>query len=262
MSPNPARPKPARHHGAHPAAGSAVGPTVGSALGAALVLGLLFLPAVSEPALAASVEVRLELPQKSKLDLEDRETVVIAPFLVVSREGEQQSRGGRNIDVQSEFERYLEKVIRRETELKVIESGPIDYPTYDVEALGRETDFWSVIGERTQADLIVAGSLDFDIQDRTGYRTEPYVSPYNGRTYYRQVLVEQTGFEYDILMQVYDGRNGELMYSDNFKDFQSYEGEEADPLRGMFENLYALEDRILGLFTEKTVEASRILFTQ
>ncbi len=262
MSPHPARSIPEHQRRTPSAVEPALAPVVASALGAALALGLLVLPGVSQPVHAASVEVRLELPQKSKLDLKDRETIVIAPFLVVSREGEQQSRGGRNIDVQSEFERYLEKVMRRETELKVIESGPIDYPTYDVEALGRETDFWSVIGERTQADLIVAGSLDFDIQDRTGYRTEPYVSPYNGRTYYRQVLVEQTGFEYDILMQVYDGRNGELMYSDNFKDFQSYEGEEADPLRGMFENLYALEDRILGLFTEKTIEASRILFTK
>lgn len=222
--------------------------------GALLVLAAL-------PMNAASVEVRLKLPQKSRLDLKGRDTVLIAPFLVVSREGEQRSRG-RTIDVQKEFERYLNKVMRRETELKVLESGPLDFPTYDVDQLAREKDFWRALGERTQADLILAGSLDFDVQDRTGYRTEPYVSPFNGRTYYRQVLVEQTGFEYDILMQVYDGRSGELMYSDNFKDFQSYEGEGADPLLGMFENLYSLEDRMLGLFTQKQVEASRILFTQ
>ena len=124
------------------------------------------------------------------------------------------------------------------------------------------SDFWRALGERTQADLLLAGGLDFDIQDRTGYRTEEYISPFNGRTYYRQVLVEQTGFEYDILMQVYDGKTGELIYTDNFKDFQSLEGEDADPLRGMFENLLSLEDRIVGVFTQKEVEATRILFTQ
>ena len=216
---------------------------------------------VAAPLLAGTVEVRLKLPQKARLDLAGRKSITISPFLVVSREGESSTRGGRSIDVQREFERYLTKVMRRETELKVIEPGPIDYPTYDVDQLAREQDFWRAVGERTQADLIVAGSLDFDIQDRTGYRTEPYVSPFNGQTYYRQVLVEQTGFEYDILMQVYDGWTGELLHSDNFKDFQSYEGEEADPLQGMFENLYSLEDRILGLFTQKEVEASRTLFT-
>jgi len=206
------------------------------------------------------VDVRLKLPQRARLNLDGKETVSIAPFLVVSREGERSVRG-RNIDVQKEIERYLSKVMRRESELKLIELGPVDFPTYDVDQLAREVDFWRVLGERTQADLIVAGSLDFDIQDRTGYRTEPYVSPFNGQTYYRQVLVEQTGFEYDILMQVYDGESGELVFSDNFKDFQSYEGDEADPLQGMFENLYSLEDRILGLFTQKEVEASRTLFT-
>jgi hypothetical protein len=30
----------------------------------------------------------------------------------------------------------------------------------------------------------------------------------------------------------------------------------------MFENLLSLEDRILNVFTQKEVEASRILFTQ
>ena len=212
------------------------------------------------PFAAGSVDVRLTLPQRARLDLTGKNSIAITPFLVVSREGD--TGGGRNIDIQKEFDRYITKVMRRETKLKVIEPGPVEYPTYDIDQLGREQDFWRVIGERLQADLIVCGSLDFDIQDRTGYRTESYVSPFDGRTYYRQVLVEQTGFEYDILMQVYDGESGELLFSDNFKDFQSYEGEEADPLQGMFENLYSLEDRILGLFVQKEVEASRTLFTQ
>jgi len=215
------------------------------------------------PATAATVEVKLKLPQRARLDLHDRETIAVAPFVVVTQEGESESRlQGRNIDVQKEFERYLTKVLRRETELEVIEPGPVDYPTYDFEQLAKQQDFWRALGERTQADLILTGGLDFDIQDRTGYRTEEYVSPFNGRTYYRQVLVEQTGFEYDILMHVYDGKTGELIYQDNFKDFQNFEGESADPLLGMFENLFSLEDRILGVFTQKEVEASRMLFTQ
>lgn len=226
---------------------------------AALLLCCTFALMAPELLLARTIEVRIQLPQRARLDLKGKETVTIAPFLVVSREGEGRARGP-NIDIQEEFERYLGKVMRRETPLKVVESGALDYPTYDIDQLAREQDFWRAVGERTQADLVVAGSLDFDIQDRTGYRTESYVSPFDGRTYYRQVLVEQTGFEYDILMQVYDGETGELLYTDNFKDFQSYEGDEADPLRGMFENLRALEDRILGLFTQKQVEASRLLF--
>jgi len=225
-----------------------------------LVLATL-LTLVSLPAFAGSVEVKLTLPQRAKLDLQGRKVLAVSPFLVVSQEGAEKIKG-RDIDVQKEFNRYLLKVLRRETDLKILESGPVDYPTYDLEQLSKQVDFWRALGERTQADLILTGGLDFDIQDRTGYRTEEYVSPYNGRTYLRQVLVEQTGFQYDILMQVYDAKTGALLYQDNFKDFQSFEGENTDPLAGMFENLLSLEDRIVNVFTQKEVEASRILFTQ
>ena len=227
-----------------------------AAAGMTLMFGGLTLPSLA----AGPVEVRLKLPVRAKINLQGRNTLLPAPFVVVSQEGEGRVRGS-DLDIQKEFERYIEKVLRRETDLKIVESGPLDYPTYDLEMLAKDTAFWKVVGERTQADLILAGSLDFDIQDRSGYRTEEYVSPFDGRTYYRQVLVEQTGFEYDIVVMVFDGKTGELEYTDNFKDFKSFEGEQADPLRGMFENLYALEDRMLGVFVQKEVEASRLLFT-
>jgi hypothetical protein len=210
---------------------------------------------------AGEVEVRLRLPVRARIDLMDRKTVTLAPFLVISQEGEE-SIERRGVDVEHEFNRYLRRLIRRNTKLKILDSGPVDYPTYDLEDLAEDSDFWRFVGERTQADLIVSGSLDFDVQDRSGYRTEEYISPFDGRTYYRQVLVEHTGYEYDIVMQVFDGKTGEQLYADNFKDFRQFEAERADPLAGMFENLYALEDRIAGIFTQKWVEASRVLFTQ
>lgn len=212
------------------------------------------------PLLAGTVEVKLTLPVRARIELDKHRTIAPVPFIMVSNEGEGQIPG-HDIDVKAEFERYMTKLLRRETDLKVLETGPVQFPTYDLEMLARDKDFWRLLGEKTQADLLLAGSLDFDIQDRSGYRTEDYVSPYDGRTYRRQVLVEETGFEYDIVMQVFDGRTGELLYSDNFKDFKEYEGESADPLVGMFQNLYSLEDRIVGIFSQKEVEASRVLFT-
>ena len=225
-----------------------------------MLLTLLLGMAV-DAALAGPVEVRLKLPMRARIDLTNRHTILPAPFMVISQEGEGRIRG-TDIDVRAEFERYIQKVLRRETDLDVIEPPPVDYPTFDLEMLSREGDFWAALGERTSSDLILVGSLDFDIQDRSGYRTEEYISPFNGQTYYRQVLVEQTGFEYDIVVYVFDGSEGELLYKDNFKDFKAFDSEKADPLRGMFENLYALEDRMVGIFAQKEVEASRILFTQ
>ena len=206
------------------------------------------------------VQVNLTLPVRARINLDGIRTIAPVPFIMVSGEGEGRIPG-RDIDVQGEFEKYLFKLLRRETDLKVIESGPVDLPTYDLELLGRDRDFWRALGERLQVDLILAGSLDFDIQDRSGYRSEEYVSPFDGRTYRRQVLVEETGFEYDIALQIYDARTGEVLHTDNFKDFKQYEGESADPLVGMFQNLYSLEDRIVGIFAQKNVQASRILFS-
>lgn len=226
---------------------------------AALALGAALAPPLS----AAAIDVKLKLPQRARLNLQGRKSIAVTPFIVVSQEGQEKEKVlGRDVDVQKEFGRYLNKVLKRETDLKVVDSGPVEFPVYDSDQLVKQKDFWRALGERTQADLILSGSLDFDIQDKTGYRTEEYTSPFNGQPYYRQVLVEQTGFQYDILMQVYDGKTGDLLYTDNFKDFQSQEGQKADPLKGMFENLLSLEDRILGVFTQKEVEATRTLFTQ
>jgi hypothetical protein len=222
---------------------------------------LLLLGLAALPVFGAAVEVKLKLPQRARLNLQGRKSLAVTPFVVVSKEGETKIQG-KNIDVQKEFGRYLMKVLRRDTELKLIDGGPVDFPTYDLEQLPRQVDFWRAVGERTNADLILTGGIDFDVQDRTGYKTEEYSSPFNGQNYYRQVLVEQTGFQYDILLQVYDGKTGQLLYQDNFKDFQNFQGQHADPLTGMFENLRSLEDRILNVFTQKEVEASRILFTQ
>ncbi len=227
-----------------------------------ILVALLFSAAipVATTVFADGVQVNLTLPVRARIDLEGIRTIAPVPFIMVANEGEGRIPG-RDIDVQGEFEKYLFKLLRRETDLKVVESGPIDLPTYDLDLLSRDRDFWRALGERLDVDLILAGSLDFDIQDRSGYRSEEYVSPFDGRTYRRQVLVEETGFEYDIAMQIFDARTGEMLHTDNFKDFKQYEGESADPLVGMFQNLYSLEDRIVGIFAQKNVQASRILFS-
>jgi hypothetical protein len=224
-----------------------------------ILLALVLATLAAGPA-PADVEVLLKLPQRAKLDLRGKETATVLPFLVVAEEGETPGPE-REIDVEAEFTRYLAKILRRETDLRVAEPGPVAYPTYDLERLLEDRDFWRDLGERIQADLLVFGNLDFDIQDRSGYQTEEFVSPIDGRTYYRQVLVEQTGFEYDILMFVIDGATGRVVYRDNFKDFRSFPTGDVDPVAGMFENLYSLEDRILSVFTQKEIEARRVLFT-
>jgi len=223
-------------------------------------LVLLTSALLAPAAFAADAEIEFEVPVRSLIDLRGYETVAIAPFLVPMEEGEAPIER-RGVNVQEEFDRYMRRLLRRRAQLKIVPPRGVDYPSFNIDDLANNADFWRAVGERSQADLLLSGSLDFDIQDRSGYRTEEYTSPYDGRTYYRQVLVERSGFEYDIVMIVLDGKTGELLHSDNFKDFKEFEGASADPLAGMFQNLYALEDRIAGVFTQKRVRTSRVLFT-
>jgi len=206
-------------------------------------------------------EVEITLPVRPKLLLSGHERIYLGPFVQENREGGDRPQK-LSFDVALEFERYLRRLLRRESKLQLLPSlEGVQPPARDALALSRAADFWRELGAKSGADLIVAGTVDFQVQDRTGYKTEEYVSPIDGRTYYRQVLVEQTGFLYDILLQVYDGRTGALILEQPLKDFQERQERNFDEFTGMFANLYALENQLVGIFVPRTVKSKRILFT-
>jgi hypothetical protein len=215
---------------------------------------------LAAPALAGVREVELRLPIRAKLAVAGQERVYVGPFLRESQGDEGSVQLG--FDVAAEFERYLRRLLRKETRFALIPSLEGVRPaSSDPLAVANDSEFWRELGTRTEADLIVAGSIDFQVQDRSGYKTEEYVSPIDGRTYYRQVLVEQTGFNYDILLNIYDGRTGKLVLQEPLKDFQERPERNFDEFTGMFANLYALENRLIGVFVPRTIKSKRLLFT-
>ena len=58
-----------------------------------------------------------------------------------------------------------------------------------------------------------------------------------------------------------DGRNGEKLLQDEFKDFRQLSSRRADELQGLFENLFSLENQILNTFVARDREAERYIFT-
>src|SRR5436305_2165746 len=148
-------------------------------------------------ALAGVLEVKLKLPVKPKLQISGDEKIAIAPF-VIANNGERKNDRASKVDVQSEFQRYLRKQLTKSTKLRLVDVPATKLPGTDMKALEANRDYWKELGAKTGADFIVSGIVDFDINDKTGYRTEEYTSPADGRTYYRQVLVETSGFVFDI----------------------------------------------------------------
>lgn len=212
------------------------------------------------PALLAGVfEVPVKLPVKARLELTKGTPIALAPF-VISASAEDRTDRASRVDVMGEFARFAQKEIEKETDLKVIVAIEDRLPTTDLRELVANRDFWKSIADRSGADYVVSGSIDFDIEDKAGYRTEEYISPVDGRTYYRQVLVESTGFVFDVVVFVFDGESGEKLVEENYRDFKQYDERNYDELIGLFENLRSMEKKLLGIFTSQETTSTRYLF--
>ena len=224
---------------------------------AAVVLSLLTPLAAS----AGVLEVKLKLPVKPKLQISGDEKIAIAPF-VIGNNGEKKSDRASKVDVQSEFQRYLRKQLTKSTKLKIIDVPQTRLPGTDMKALEANRDYWKDLGARTGADFIVSGIIDFDINDKSGYRTEEYTSPADGRTYYRQVLVETTGFVFDIDIAIFNADSGEKVLEENFRDFKEFDQRNYDEILGLFENLRSLESQLTNIFVAQETSATRYVFTE
>jgi hypothetical protein len=207
---------------------------------------------------AGTKQVRVQLMVRPELNLSGTERVYIGPILL-----EPQEEAVRRVDINAvrEFERYLRTMLRRQTRLTVLPPVEnLELPTTDPTRLVEDGDFWRSLAERTDAEYIVAASIDVVVLDRAGYQTEQYVSPEDGKTYFRQVLVEETGFKYDILLAVVDA-SGTVVHSEQISDFKEREERKLEEFKDMYDNLYTLENRLLGVFVPRMVQARRYLYT-
>jgi hypothetical protein len=212
------------------------------------------------PSLAGVRQVELSIPIRSKLALAGHEKIYIGPF--VRETGKDEAAPDLKFDVPAELERYLRRLLRREGKFAIVPSVEgLRLPTNDPLALAKDANFWRTLGEQTGADYVVAGSIDFKVEDTSQPKQEAYESAIDGRTYYRTVMVEETGFVYDIMLNVFDGRTGALVFQEPLKDTKQIEQRKFDEFTGMFANLYALENQLIGIFVPRTVKSRRALIT-
>lgn len=210
---------------------------------------------------AGVTEVKLKLPTKPKLQIAGDEKIAIAPFVIAANQEKKSDRASQ-VDVQKEFQRYLKKQLTRNTKLKLVDAPQTRLPGTEMKALEADRDYWKQLGAKSGADFIISGIVDFDVNDKSGYRSEEYVSPVDGRTYYRQVLIETTGFVFDIDIAVFNADTGEKVLEENFRDFKEFDQRNYDELLGLFENLRSLESQLVGMFVPQETSATRYVFTQ
>jgi hypothetical protein len=225
-------------------------------------LALLFIAVlgVAVGAGAASKELKINLWIEPDLKLDGSEKIYIGPVLIEHRADSKPS--STDLEASREFDDYLRKILRRKTRLDVLPVlEGLELPTDDPIELATLKQFWIDLGASTDADYIVAASIDVKVLDRAGYNTEEYVSPTDGKTYFRQVLVEETGFNFDILLTVFDGNTGEQVLSEQITDFKERSDRKLRETEDMFAELYNLDNRLLGVFVPRSVIAKRTLYT-
>lgn len=211
---------------------------------------------------SSSKEVKLRLPLRPKLAVTGRERVALAPFIVASKLSERKDATKyKDLDLDGEFRRFLGKQLARRTKMTIVTMpADVKLPTTSLKDLSNDTEFWRGVGARVGADIVLSGIVDFRVEDKSGYKTEEYVSRVDGRTYYRQVLVESTGFIFEVTVLAFDGQTGGKLFQETFKDSREKSRRAADEMAGLFENLFSLENQLLGLFVVREREANRYVF--
>ena len=134
---------------------------------AAFLAALLLLAGAALPARAGSKEVRLKLPLRPKLAVTGRERISLAPFLVASKLSERkESQKVKDLDLDTEFRRYLGKQIARRTKMNVVTMpSDVKLPSTELKALGDATEFWKELGSRVGAEILLTGIVDFRVED-------------------------------------------------------------------------------------------------
>ena len=222
----------------------------------------MMLLAVVVPALcgAGTREIRMTLHLPPELDIDGTETVFVGPIMIEPRSGEETE--AVDLTAAREFEIFLRKILRRDAALHLVpEPDKLRPPGNKLGTLLERPEFWRKIGEDTGADLVVAASIDVKVLDRAGYTTEKYVSPQDGKTYFRQVLVEETGFSYDILLVVVDAADGAVMHEEQITDFNPRNERKLEEYTDMFTDLYTLHNRLVGIFVPRAIQVKRTLYT-
>lgn len=229
-----------------------------------LLLILLLALAVGSLAEAGSREINVQLLIKPQLELDGTERVYIGPILLEPGPDQEDGSAPKRVDYASvrELERYIFKLLRRETRLTLLDKErSLDLPDENLLVLAEMPDFWTGLASRDAADYIIAASVDLTVLDRAGYQTEEYVSPEDGKTYFRQVLVEETGFSYDLLLMVFAGETGELAHREQISAFKERSERKLDEYTDMYNDIYKLENRLAGIFVPRSVRAKRYIYT-
>jgi hypothetical protein len=232
---------------------------------------------------ASFVEVPVETPLQSKLDVSSFRRVLIAGFVSDLVE--------TDVDVSSETARLIQNQLRSSSKLQVLDP---DRPPLQValekslETLGQageggrlnrqerdqlkleadrvlqDAEFWRRIGEEFQNPLIITGKLGFEQQNRSGFTAEERVMTDRATGRPRLVrgnrYLERKGFNLNADFYFIDGKTGALLHKEKFTEEVLYsEDQKVYALSSYFELMDRLLPNFMGVISPQRIRGTRIL---
>jgi hypothetical protein len=241
-------------------------------LGAALGLSL--------SACANFVEISVETPLQSKLDVSRFRRILVAGFVT--------DIDAADVDLSAETSRLLQNQLRSSTRLQVLEPdrpplqdalekaklqigpaekwGKPEREQFKLESdrLLTDAEFWRRLGEEYQNPLIVTGRIGFDEQNRSGFQSDERVvrDPTSNRA--RLVrgnrFQERKAFTLSADFVFVDGKTGETLHKERFSEEILYgEDQKISPLSSYFELMDRLLPNFLGVISPQRIRGTRIL---
>jgi hypothetical protein len=242
------------------------------ALAALLALGL--------SGCATIIEIPVETPLQSKIDVASFRRVMVAGFAT--------DLGESDIDLAAETTRLLQNQLRASTKLQVLE--PDHPPLHDalakaLDQLGpggkytkaekdqykvecdrvlQDADFWRKVGEEFQGPLIVTGRVGFEVQNRSGFQSDERVvrDPASNRPRLMRGnrYLERKAYSLNAEFLFVDGRTGEALHKEKFSEEVLYgEDQKVSVLSSYFELMDRLLPNFLGVISPQKVRGTRIL---
>jgi hypothetical protein len=240
---------------------------------------LALLAALAAAGCSSMIEVPVDTPLQSKLDVSGFRRILIAGFVTDLEQSD--------VDLSAETSRLLQNQLRSNTQLQVLEPDRPPLQTaletalekigeggsysreekdkYRLEAdrILQDPEFWRKMGEEYQQPLIVAGKLNFESQNRSGFQPdERVVRGAAGRpTSVRgSRFMERKGFTLSADFYFIDSKTGELLHKERFSEEVLYaEDQRVSPLSSYFELMDRLLPNFLGVLTPQRIRGTRVL---
>lgn len=207
---------------------------------------------VTVPA-AGVVEVQVTLPAEQRVDTTGLNRLLVGGF---------RANDHPTLSLDHEMHKLVRDLFRKKTKFEVLDVDPLPLPEQPIEEAIRNTAYWKRLGARFNADIVLAGTLDFTTRDQSGFVQEDVISPLTGQRQRRQGWVEREGFRMELGVYLFRGASGELIYEDHFTEEAAFDGKGNDALTVLHQLFDRVSESLLGILTPRSRVETRYLFTE